>query len=49
LKLSKKLGCGINKYLTKGQLKYIDTFSDAGLDWLEDELPFTEETSNLWV
>jgi hypothetical protein len=32
LKLSKKLGCGIEKYLKTGQLAYIDCFSEAGLD-----------------
>lgn len=45
--ISKRLGLNIEPQINSGNLTYIDCFTGAS-DWIADEIPYTEEASNLW-
>ena len=47
LSISKRLGLNIESNLNNENLTFIDCFTGSS-DWFTEEIPFTEETGNLW-
>lgn len=45
--ISKRLGLNIESQISSGNLTFLDCFT-GNSDWITEEIPYTEEASNLW-